>query len=63
MKWVFLVPVLVVGSLVLLYCAFTMSITWGEGHFIQPFSAAAFTATAILMSVACRTRTEKAKGR
>jgi len=63
MKWVFLVPVLVVGSLVLLYCAFTMAITSGEGHFIQPFSAAAFTATAILMIVACRTRTKKAKGR
>ena len=63
MRWQFLVPVLVVGSLLLLYCAFTMAITWGEGHLIQPIIAVAFTGTALAMTFAWRTRTKKAKRR
>jgi len=59
----FFAPVLVVGALVLLFCAFTMTITWGEGHVIQPITAAAFVGTAILMTIAWRTRTKKGKRR
>jgi len=45
MRFQFVVPTLIVGTLVLLYCAFTMMITWGEGHLIQPIIAVAFTGT------------------
>jgi uncharacterized protein YjiS (DUF1127 family) len=33
-----------------------MLITWGEGHVIQPFMAAAFIATIIVMVAAWRKR-------
>ena len=63
MRFQFVVPTLIVGTLVLLYCAFTMMITWGEGHLIQPIIAVAFTGTALAMTFAWRTRTKKATRR
>jgi len=42
------------ASLAALYCVFTMGVTWSEGGFIDPWIAACFIASALIIVVSVR---------